>query len=133
MEIKIVDRPLWKGIAILWFVCAAYQIWTAYTHFYYTGFPYSAISFILLGIFFLNTKNQTYVTLRDEILTIHLWLFRRKKKIRVEDIMEVEVLGKDIILHLYNGRTYNLKNEWIEHTDFYNMRKELEAQSVIFK
>lgn len=47
--------------------------------------------------------------------------------------MEVEVLGKDIILHLYNGRTYNLKNEWIEHTDFYNLRKELEAQSVIFK
>ncbi|RPF55500.1 EbsA family protein [Aquisalibacillus elongatus] len=132
MEIKIVDRPLWKGVAALSFVFAVIQFWGAHSY-YSSAYFLSGISFILLGLGFLMRKNLTYLTLGNNSLTIHLRGFLSKKKINNHEIEEAEFLEKAVILQLEDERKYKLKKDWISHEDLVEFKKELKAHSVIIR
>ncbi|MFD2046392.1 hypothetical protein ACFSTA_18770 [Ornithinibacillus salinisoli] len=131
MEIKIADKPVWKIIAIVAFVFAAVQFWGA-NNYYSSTYFFSAICFILLGISFLTRKNLTYLTLTNDILTIHLQGLGMlgKKKVKYSEIKKCEVLGKEVFLYLKNGRKYKLKNDWISYDDFSKLKKQLESYSI---
>lgn len=129
MQIKIADRPLWRKIAVLWFIFAAIQFWAA-NNYYASVYFFSGITFILLGISFLKRKNLTYLTLKSDMIIVHRQSILGKKKIRYNEIKKGEVLGKEIIFYLNNGHKYKLKNEWITYKDFSKLKKELETHSI---
>ena len=75
--------------------------------------------------------SKTYLTLQNETLTIHLRkIFLGKKKIMYSEIRNGEVIGKDIKLHLTNGRIFNLRNDWLSYDDLKKIKKELAAYSI---
>ncbi|MFD2043482.1 hypothetical protein ACFSTA_03730 [Ornithinibacillus salinisoli] len=131
MEIKLADTPRWKISAIIWFVFSVIQFW---------GFVlYDSIVYLIAGIlgaiqgiyFLTRMTNLTYLTLKNEILTIHLRkLPLGKKRIIYGDISKGEVIGKEIKLHLKNGKIIKLRNDWISYDNFSKLKKELEAHSI---
>ena len=134
MEIKLVDSPLWKRSAVIWFVYSAIL--------FYGAGSYSSILFLIAGIlgiiqgiiFLTKMTNKTYLTLKNETLTIHLRKFLLgKKKIKYSEIRNGEVLGKDIKLHLKNGHIFKLRNDWLSYDDFSKFKKELEAYSITIR
>ncbi|WP_342506021.1 hypothetical protein [Sporosarcina sp. FSL K6-2383] len=125
MEIKLAESPIWKRSAIIWFLFAALQFWGAG---YYSSF-FSLIAGITAAIvgwrFLTRMPDQTYLTLQDETLTIHLRkISLGKKRIRYSDINKGEVIGKQIILYLKNGRTVPLRNDWLSYDDLSKIKKE---------
>lgn len=131
MKIKIADKPLWKIIAVVAFLFAVVQFWGA-NNFYSSAYFFSGISFILLGISFLTRKNLTYLTLKNDMLIIHLQGLGRsgKKMVKYSKIIKCEVLVKEILLHLEDGRKYKLKKDWISYDDFYKLKRKLESHSI---
>lgn len=134
MEIKLAENPQWKRIAILWFIFSAIQFWGAvsYSSFY---FLIAGITGSIVGLNFLTRMTKvTYLTLQDETLTIHL---RRlpfsKKSIKYSDIDNVEIIGKEIILYIANGRRFKLKNDWLSYGDFTKLKEVLKAHSILVK
>ena len=64
--------------------------------------------------------SKTYLTLQNDTLTIHLRQYLLgKKKIKYSEIRNGEVIGKDIKLHLINGRVYKLRNDWLSYGRLY--------------
>ncbi|MEN2766061.1 hypothetical protein [Ornithinibacillus xuwenensis] len=131
MEIKIADKTVWKIIAVVAFIFAAVQFWGA-INYYSSTYLFSGICFILLGISFLTRKNLTYLTLTNDKLTIHLQGLGmlHKKKVKYSEIRKCEILGKEVFLHLENGRKYKLKKDWIAYDDFSKLIKQLESYSI---
>ena len=134
MEIKLAENPQWKRSAILWFIFSAIQFWGAvsYSSFY---FLISGILGSIVGLNFLTRMSKiTYLTLQDERLTVHLRrLPFRKKNIEYSNIKKAEVVGKEIILHISNGRTFKLKYDWLSYDGFLKLKKVLEAHSISIK
>jgi hypothetical protein len=112
----------------LWFLFSAIQFWGAvsYSSFF---FLIAGIAGSIVGLMFLTRMtNLTYLTLQDTTLTIHLRkLPFGKKRIKYSDINKAEVIGKEIVLHLKNERTFKLRNDWLSYDDFSKIKKELEA------
>lgn len=133
MEIKLIDHPEWKRSALIWFIFSAIQFLGAY---YYQSF-----FFLLAGIFALATGIQlftkmtdlTYLTLRNEILTIHLRRFPfGKKNIHLQEIDKVEVIfEKEILFRLKNGQKIKLRKDWISYDDFLKMKQKLEGYTSV--
>ena len=105
MEIKLTDSPLWKRNAVIWFIFSAISFYNAGAH-YSAFFLIAGILGSILGIMFLTKMtSKTYLTLQNETLTIHLRQFLFwKKELKYSEIRNGEVIGKDIILNLQNGR-----------------------------
>ncbi|WP_062350030.1 hypothetical protein [Bacillus kwashiorkori] len=131
MEVKLVENPEWKRSAIIWFIFSAIQFWGAIN--------YNSILFLIAGIlavasgirFLTKMTSLIYFTLRNEVLTIHL---RRlplgDKRINYSDINKCEVLEKEILLHLKNGRIIKLRKDWISYDDLSKVKKELREHSI---
>ena len=131
MEIKLVESPLWKRNAVIWFIFSAIS--------FYGAGAYNSIFYLIAGIlgsiqgiiFLTKMTSKTYLTLQDETVTIHLRQYLLgKKKIKYSEIRNGEVIGKDIKLHLKNGRVIKLRNDWLSYNDLRKIKKELAAHSI---
>lgn len=116
---------------MIWFAFGAIQFWGAGSY-KSVLLLISGIAATAQGIWFLTrVTSRTYLTLRNEMITVHLRKgFPGKKTIKYSDIGKGEVIGREIRLYLKNGRIFKLRNDWLLYADFSVLKKELEAHSI---
>lgn len=131
MELKLTNSPIWTKSAIKWFVFSSILFWASGVRGSFLYFL-SGVLAATQSIYLLTRVTElTYLSLTDEALMIHLRRFRlRKRKIHYGDISKAELIHKDYILYLNNGRQVKIRRDWISFDDYTLLKEVFKAHSI---